>query len=175
MMGTKTNPMTAAALLALVAALAGCDAGPSATPARDHSAAALAAASETARKAPAQSARAANDDAPVPQFKGRPLWSANSKYTAEENAEYHFKRNGEAFGADTVDAFVAKAHAFVNDPPKAAKTVTRSNGDRMIYDAKSNTFAVATREGAPRTMFHPDDGAAYWDKQVAKEASRSEG
>jgi pyocin large subunit-like protein len=171
-MGTKSIP--AAATLALVALLAGCDAGPSALPARDHSAAAVAAAVDAARKAPPDE-RAANDAGPVPQFDGKPLWSANSKYSAQENAEYHFKRNGPAFGATTVEAFVAKAHAFVANPPKGAKVVTRGNGDRMIYDAQSNTFAVANRDGAPRTMFHPDDGAAYWDKQLAKEKARKEG
>ena len=30
--------------------------------------------------------------------------------------------------------------------------------------------AVATREGAPRTMFKPDDGPDYWQKQKDIEA-----
>ena len=28
-----------------------------------------------------------------------------------------------------------------------------------------NVFAVANKDGAPRTMFKPDEGAAYWQKQ----------
>jgi hypothetical protein len=32
---------------------------------------------------------------------------------------------------------------------------------------------VRTAEGAPRTMFHPDDGAAYWAEQQEREASRT--
>ena len=33
-------------------------------------------------------------------------------------------------------------------------------------------FAVANREGAPRTMFKPDDGMAYWQEQKTREARR---
>jgi pyocin large subunit-like protein len=83
-----------------------------------------------------------------------------------------FDRNGHDFGADSLDAFVQKAHAFVEHPPKGAQTLTRRNGDLLIYDARSNTFAVASKDGAPRTMFHPDDGRAYWEEQKAREAKR---
>ena len=31
---------------------------------------------------------------------------------------------------------------------------------------------LANREGAPRTMFKPDEGQAYWDEQKAREAKR---
>lgn len=170
-MGIRT---TTAGALALAALIAGCDAGPSARPARDHSPEAVAAAAAAARDSASRDT-VEKASAPTPKFEGRPLWSANSKYSAEENAEYHFKRNGEEFDVKTVDAFVAKAHAFVNEPPKGAKTMTRKNGDRLIYDPKSNTFAVATKEGAPRTMFHPDNGADYWQAQVEREEKGGRG
>lgn len=151
-------------LLTAVLALAACDGGASAVPARDHSAAPAAAPVETAAA-----------EAPAPLVDGKPMWSSNSKYSAQENAQYHFDRDGEAFGAASVDEFVQKAHAFVSGPPKGAQVLTRANGDRLIYDPASNTFAVATKDGAPRTMFKPDDGGAYWEKQKAnlnKQASR---
>ena len=50
-------------------------------------------------------------------------------------------------------------------------TLTRSNGDRLIYDPKGNIFAVADKNGAPRTLFKPKDGQAYWDKQKEAEAN----
>jgi hypothetical protein len=53
--------------------------------------------------------------------------------------------------------------------------VERSNGDALLYDAKTNTFAVVTKGGAPRTMFKPRDGATYWQQQVSREQSRSNG
>ena len=103
------------------------------------------------------------------------MWAANRRHTADENAEYHFERDGSDFGAKSVDDYVAKAHAFVDKPPKDVATLVRSNGDKLMYDAKGNVFAVVSREGAPRTMFKPRDGAAYWDQQKQREAERSNG
>ncbi|WP_374574955.1 hypothetical protein [Phenylobacterium sp.] len=108
----------------------------------------------------------------APQVDGKPMWSASRRYSAEENAQRAFDKNGAAFGARDVDDFVRKAHAFVDHPPREALTLTRSNGDVLIYDPKANVFAVATKDGAPRTMFKPDDGMAYWQAQVDRDAAR---
>jgi hypothetical protein len=111
-------------------------------------------------------------DDPVRLVDGKPMWSASRRGSAEENAQRSFERNGEAFGARDVDDFVRKAHAFVDHPPERVLTVTRFNGDKMFYDPKDNIFAVANKEGAPRTMFKPDQGQAYWDQQKARETQR---
>lgn len=157
--------------LALVAA---CDAGPSAIPARDHSKASAPVlpappAPPAAAEAPAETLKAA----PARRVDGKPIWSSNRSRTAEENARSHFERNGAAFGARTLDEFVAKAHAFTSKPPPGTLRLSRPNGDRLLYDPKANVFAVVTREGAPRTMFKPDDGMAYWERQKRIEAGRS--
>jgi len=112
-------------------------------------------------------------DAPVKLVSGKPYWAANRTRTAEENAERSFQSNGRTFDAKSTDDYVAKVHAFVSDPPKGAETLKRANGDLLIYDPKGNVFAVVSREGAPRTMFKPDEGAAYWDEQKAREARRA--
>ena len=52
--------------------------------------------------------------------------------------------------------------------------MTRPNGDRLIYDPKANLFAVARKDGAPRTFFKPRDGADYW-KQQQEEAQSGRG
>lgn len=109
---------------------------------------------------------------PVPEVDGKPMWSASRKFSAQENAQRAFARNGEAFGADNIDAFVEKAHSFVSKPPKGTLTMTRANGDKLLYDPKGNVFAVASKAGAPRTMFKPDEGMAYWEAQKAREARR---
>lgn len=116
--------------------------------------------------------RADRRDEAVPQVDGKPMWSSSRQGTAQENAAKSFERNGEDFGARDLDAFVKKAHAFVDHPPAGTQTLKRSNGDTLFYDPKGNVFAVANREGAPRTMFKPDEGAAYWDEQKAREARR---
>src|SRR5579864_2683360 len=96
---------------------------------------------------------------------GKPMWAPSKRFSAEEGAERQFERDGAAFDAKTVDQFVKKAHAFVGHPPKGTLTLTRKNGDILFYDPKGNIFAVSNKEGAPRTMFKPDEGMAYWEKQ----------
>jgi pyocin large subunit-like protein len=167
-----------------VLSLAACDGAPSATPARAHagdssdrrladsapageetrgparySNAVYSSSSSAARRD--EGARA--EDAPL--FHGKPLWAANKKHSAQENADYHYKRDGDAVGATSEEDFLAKVHAFVDTPPKGVQTLTRSNGDKLMYDAKANLFAVVDKDGAPRTLFKPRDGAAYWAQQ----------
>lgn len=172
---TKTLGLIAAAGLAF---LASCDNGPSAveTRARSEEAPAWSAEAEPRdyaandreeRSDRREERRAANDD--TPEVDGKPLWSSNRKYSAVENAAYHYRRNGKDFGARSQEAYVAKAHAFIDSPPRGTLRLTRRNGDRLFYDPASNTFAVATRAGAPRTMFKPEDGLAYWEKQKSRE------
>lgn len=167
-----------------VLALAGCDGGSASTPARDQAGAGPPPAAASGSAAPA--AYAGNGDAsataadavdhrrdPVPMLAGAPMWANSKKYSAEESAAYHFKRDGASFGAATEDDYVAKVHAFVAHPPKDVLTLTRDNGDRLLYDPARNIFAVVTKDGAPRTMFKPDQGQAYWDQQqkIAAEAN----
>jgi pyocin large subunit-like protein len=103
---------------------------------------------------------------------GKPMWAPSKRNSAEEGAQRAFERNGQAFGARSIDQYVSKAHAFVGHPPKGTLTLTRKNGDTLFYDPKANVFAVASKDGAPRTMFKPDDGMAYWEKQKDREDHR---
>jgi pyocin large subunit-like protein len=152
-------------VIGLAALLGACDAGPRAVPAEPKAAAA---APPAATIAPAPT-RAE----PVRLVDGKPQWTSNRRMTAEENARSHFERDGADFGADSVEAFVAKAHAFADKPPKGTLKLERPNGDRLLYDPKANVFMVVARSGAPRTMFKPRNGRAYWDKQVRLEAEKS--
>jgi pyocin large subunit-like protein len=155
--------------------LAGCE-RPSAVARKDDVAAPAARDGEAAapREARAQAGQADHRDDPVQLVDGKPMWSASRKYSAEENAQRSFERNGKDFDARDVDAFVRKAHAFVAHPPTGALTLTRANGDTLIYDPKGNVFAVANKAGAPRTLFKPDDGMDYWQEQKTREARRQQ-
>jgi len=156
-------------------ALAACDNGPSAVAQKQAAGTQMAAnAVEDTSAATSRSdePRVDHRKEPVKLVDGKPMWSASRKFSAQANAERAFNRNGEAFGADTLDEFVEKAHAFVDHPPKGTLTLVRANGDKLFYDPKANVFAVASKDGAPRTMFKPDEGMAYWDEQKAREAKR---
>jgi pyocin large subunit-like protein len=113
-------------------------------------------------------------DLPAPTVDGKPVWSSNATHSAQENAAYHFQRDGQAFGVKSPEDFSRMAYAFVASPPKDAQILTRSNGDKLIYDPVGNVFAVATKDGEPRTIFKPDDGPAYWAKQKAEVAKQAE-
>lgn len=155
-------------------ALTACDNGPSAVAQQQAAGTQMATAErdEPSASRSASADRADRRDEPVPTVDGKPMWSASRRYSAEENAQRAFARNGEAFGARTVEEFVEKAHAFVEKPPKGTLTHVRANGDTLFYDPKGNVFVVASKAGAPRTMFKPDAGRAYWDEQMSREQRR---
>ncbi|WP_397420334.1 hypothetical protein [Phenylobacterium sp.] len=158
--------------------LAGCDNGPSAVSQKQAAGTQMATNSQSFTS----DAGRGGDEADAPQVDrrndavrlvdGKPMWSASRRYSAEENAERAFARNGADFGADSVGEFVQTAHNFVANPPRGTLTYARRNGDRLMYDPKGNVFAVASKAGAPRTMFKPDDGMAYWEEQKARESRR---
>lgn len=152
-----------------VLALTACDAGPKAVSTKKPEAE-QAAAPSSAAIAPDRYERR---DEPVRLVAGKPIWTSNRRMSAEENARSHFERDGADFDAKTVEDFAAKAHAFTSRPPKGTQKISRSNGDVLLYDEKTNTFAVVARTGAPRTMFKPRDGADYWRRQVVKEKDRA--
>jgi len=173
----KSTIAKAALLLAgATLILAACDNGPSAVAQKQAAGTQMAASADDAgsdtsfREGGGQ--REDRRREPVPEVDGKPMWSASRRYSAQENAQRAFDRNGRAFGADNVDEFVEKAHGFVSNPPKGTLTLTRNNGDRLFYDPKGNVFAVASKAGAPRTMFKPDEGMAYWEEQKTREARR---
>jgi pyocin large subunit-like protein len=161
--------------LGLALTLWACDAPPSAVvkPAKDGTALSKTASygEDYSQGRSDQTSRARQD---VPLVNGVPLWTSTRKLSAQENAQKHFERDGQDFGARSVDEFVTKAHNFVSHPPKGTKTIVRPNGDTLFYDPKDNVFAVTTRSGAPRTLFKPDNGPEYWQEQVDREAKRKQ-
>lgn len=114
-------------------------------------------------------------DAPVPQIDGKPMWAANRTHTAEENALYQFTRNGGDFGARSEAEYVSDVHHFLDHPPRGMESLDRPNGDRLLYDPKANVFAVVARNGAPRTMFKPKTGPAYWTQQKNRQVQGASG
>lgn len=95
-----------------------------------------------------------------------PLWTSTPDMSAAENAEHHWRKHGSEF-PELHDAsqYEAAAHKFVSAPPPGTLVKHHRNGDTLFYDPASNTFAVSRRDGAPRTMFKPDNGMRYWDRQ----------
>jgi pyocin large subunit-like protein len=141
--------------------LSACDNGASAVETRDRAAVA-----EDAKPADAGPGGEAAKNAGAAAG-AKPAVTANRRETTEAKVQRLFERNGADFGTTTAEAYLAAITAFTTTPPADAETVRRANGDTLIYQASTNTFAVVDSDGVPRTMFKPDDGADYWAKEKA--------
>lgn len=97
----------------------------------------------------------------------QPALTANRRESVDAKTERLFRTNGADFGAATAGEYLDKVRAFTSRPPTDAERVERPNGDVLLYQASTNTFAVVSREGVAKTMFKPRDGAAYWAEQKA--------
>lgn len=151
-------------LAAAVAALAGCGNGDSAVETRDRSAEAPQA---LLTSGPAPETTAATASATT-SAGAAPVLTANRRETVDAKTARLFERNGADFDATTPEAYLAKVQAFTQRPPSGTERVERPNGDVLLYQAATNTFAVVSRDGVAKTMFKPRDGAAYWAEQKAR-------
>ncbi|RYG14241.1 MAG: S-type pyocin family protein, partial [Caulobacteraceae bacterium] len=100
-------------------------------------------------------------DAPV----AKPLLTANRRETVDAKITRLYERNGAAFGARSPEDYLSRIKTFTENTPAGVEKVSRPNGDTLFYQASTNTFAVMSRDGTPRTMFKPDDGPNYWAQQ----------
>lgn len=153
MIANRGSIWLAAALLGL----AGCGNGGSAVETRDRAA-------EGAEATLTAGSTETNEAVPE---KVRPALTANRRETVDAKIARLFERNGADFGAETAQDYLGKVRAFTSRPPAGTDRAERPNGDVLLYQASTNTFAVVSRDGAPRTMFKPRDGAAYWAEQKA--------
>ena len=94
------------------------------------------------------------------------LWSSAKSKSAVENAFGHWnKHKGEFPELQNAKQYAERANDFLANPPKGAFNKTNSRGDTLRYDPSTNTFGVLSKDGAPRTMFRPDNGIDYWNRQ----------
>lgn len=151
----RVHVLAACAVLALTA----CDDGASAVETRDREAEAGAVQTAAAMDAsePAET---------VAKVEAAPI-TANRRETVDAKIQRLYERNGADFGARSAEDYLAKVTAFTRNPPSDADRAERPNGDVLLYQASTNTFAVVDRNGSARTMFKPREGAAYWAEQKA--------
>ena len=152
------KPMTLAMAGLMMLALAGCGDGGSAVETRDREA--------KGETATTTRAAVSSDRQDARETGGTtPALTANRRESIDEKVVRLFERNGADFGARTPQDYLRKVRAFTGSPPAGTERVERANGDLLLYQASTNTFAVLSREGVPKTMFKPDSGAAYWAEQ----------
>jgi hypothetical protein len=147
--------------IAAVAGVSACGNGGSAVETRERASAGGDAAVLTAAAATTSVSTAS--DAGVAAVK--PVLTANRRETVDAKITRLFERNGADFGSRTPQDYLSKIQAFTARPPAGTDRVERPNGDVLLYQASTNTFAVVSRDGVPKTMFKPRDGATYWAEQ----------
>ena len=108
-----------------------------------------------------------SDDSVEAAEVAKPVLTASRRETVDAKITRLYERNGADFGARSAEDYLTKVTTFTTKPPSGTETVKRPNGDTLLYQASTNTFAVVDRDGTPRTMFKPTTGAAYWAEQKA--------
>ena len=73
---------------------------------------------------------------------GKPMWAPSRRSSAEEGAQRAFERNGEAFGAHSVDQFVSRP------TPSGPAACSRSRRVCVVSSGAS-PYRISTRWPAP--------------------------
>jgi Bacterial TSP3 repeat len=76
----------------------------------------------------------------------------------------HFEKHAAEFGYRTPVEYLKGARDLVGRG--GIQTFTRTNGDKLFYDAARNEFAVMKPDGVLRTYFRPQNGPQYWQSQT---------
>lgn len=94
------------------------------------------------------------------------IWTETKKTDPVSNAYGHWDKHKKEFPEfQNSKQYVDATHSFVSNPPKGTLIKPRPNGDTMYYNPSTNTFAVKNADGTPKTMFRPENGMEYWEKQ----------
>ncbi|MBL0171250.1 MAG: hypothetical protein IPP90_11055 [Gemmatimonadaceae bacterium] len=87
--------------------------------------------------------------------------------------EEHFRKHGAEFGQVSIDQYLARAQALRDAPVggNVLEVVRPSDGVVSRFDRESGAFLAADADGTIRTFFKPNDGEAYFRRQVKRRPS----
>ena len=97
-------------------------------------------------------------------IKAKQIWTSTRTKNPVQNAFGHWKDHGHEF-AELLNSkqYVEQTHNFFTGSRDRLVTKIRPNGEVLLYDVQTNTFAVFTVDGVPKTMFKPTEGIVYWE------------
>ncbi|HKV72982.1 MAG TPA: hypothetical protein VJN95_00565 [Gemmatimonadales bacterium] len=95
-------------------------------------------------------------------------------FSDRAHLEEHFRKHGAEFGATTPDEYLHLAQRLRDRPAgDDLLEATRSDGTICRYEAKSGGFIAFDPDGTIRTFFRPNNGEAYFLRQLKREPNRT--
>ena len=84
------------------------------------------------------------------------LWSPGKLGDTCKNAFRHFRDHGADFGAANALDYARKARQFFLNAGADTQMITRTNGQIVLYQQSTETFAIYEADGTPVTIYKPN-------------------
>ena len=90
-------------------------------------------------------------------------------FTSKRSWQEHFAKHGAEFGNIDADEYLTRAKAL-RDAPLSRDVIEGKRQDGVItrFDRKNGTFLAFHADRTIRTFFRPDDGEAYFKRQLER-------
>ena len=90
-------------------------------------------------------------------------------FASQQKLVDHYRKHGPEFGAITMEQYLRKAQALRDR--QGGETIledVRPDGVVTRFDRASGDFIAFNENGVIRTYFRPDDGEAYYRRQLRR-------
>lgn len=108
---------------------------------------------------------AAAPAAPAPSAVTRP----DIGFRDRSHLEEHFQKHGAEFGRISLEEYLRAAQTL-RDRPAGGDILESVRADGVVtrYDRGTGAFLACDRSGVIRTFFRPNDGEAYYQRQLKR-------
>jgi pyocin large subunit-like protein len=98
---------------------------------------------------------------------------ASIGFRSERGLDEHFEKHGSEFGNISRAEYLRLAQAL-RDAPEGGAILEARRADGVItrFDKRSGAFLAFNADGTLRTFFKPNDGQAYFRRQLEREPER---
>ncbi|ANM47471.1 hypothetical protein [Streptococcus phage phiJH1301-1] len=110
-----------------------------------------------------------NDKEGYEQLQDRARW-IKAKFPSEKSFNGHFEKHGHEFGNISKSDYLKLGQELLSNPIQDNILGYDTDSRRVRYDVKNNIYVLGNNGKATiTTMMKPDEGRAYYDREVAKD------
>ncbi|HEM5327538.1 TPA: minor capsid protein [Streptococcus suis] len=110
-----------------------------------------------------------NDKEGYERLKDRARW-IKAKFPSEKSFNGHFEKHGHEFGNISKSDYLKLGQELLSNPIQDNILGYDTDSRRVRYDVKNNIYVLGNNGKATiTTMMKPDEGRAYYDREVAKD------